>query len=136
MTSASRREVILRDGTVSYQKIILKVREHRIPLRLKRHLAPRTVRLVLSRLPMSGNVHRHGSMVYINTEINAGLERGRKTLAAGSVAFLPGQKCLCFVIRDHTPGRLMTPVGVMEGDYSVLDQLESGDILHVYEETG
>ena len=136
MTTESRREVILRDGTVSYPKVVLKVRDHKLPLRLKRHLAPRTVRLVISKLPMSGNVHHHGSMIYINTEINAGLERGRKTFAAGSVAFLPGQKCLCFILHDHTPGRLMTPMGVMDGDYSVLGQLQSGDTLHIYEETG
>lgn len=85
---------------------------------------------------MSGNAHHHGDMVYINTEINAGLERGRKTLAAGSVAFLPGQKCLCFILRDYTPGRPMTPMGTMEGDYTQLDQTKSGDILHIYEDTG
>lgn len=85
---------------------------------------------------MSGNAHRHGNMIYINTEINAGLERGRERLAAGSVAFLPGQRCLCFVLRDYTPGRLMTPMGVMEGNYDILEQVKSGDILHIYEETG
>ena len=74
-------------------------------------------------------------MVYIHTSINAGLERGRDSLEAGTVAFLPGQKCLCFVAKNCTPGRHLTPLGIMVGDYTILDCIEPGDILEIYEDT-
>lgn len=77
-----------------------------------------------------------GSMTYINVAINAGIEKGKDRLTAGSVAFLPGQKCLCFVTQDCAPGRQLTPLGSMNGDYTILNKLKPGDMLEVYEDTG
>lgn len=132
--SVLQRDRILEGRTVSYQRIVLKVGGTVIPLRLKRHLAPRTVRIILQSLPIHGNAHQAGGMVYINTEIDSGLERGRGAFRAGEISFLPGQQCVCFFVRDGSPGKPMTPIGVMEGDAAVLQTVKPGDVMEIYEE--
>lgn len=130
-----QRSRVLDNRTVSYQRIVLRAKGATIPLRLKRHLAPRTVRVILQSLPIRGNAHSAGGMVYINTEMDSGIERGRRSFASGDVAFLPGQRCLCFFVGDGAPGKPMTPVGTMDGDASILDAVRPGDVLEIYEET-
>ena len=130
-----QRSRVLDSRTVSYQRIVLRVKGTTIPLRLKRHLAPRTVRMILQSLPIRGNAHSAGEMVYINTEIDSGIERGRRSFVSGDVAFLPGQGCMCFFVTDGAPGRPMTPVGTMEGDAAILSSARPGDVLEIYEET-
>ena len=131
----SSKDKILQSRTLSYQKIMLDVRGVSIRLHLKRHLAPRTVRRILASLPLRGHVHSLGQMVYINAEIKSSLERGRDDFSAGDIAFLPGQQCLCFIIGDYDTKKLMTPLGVMEGDISILKSLQSGDTISIYEDT-
>ncbi len=129
-----QRDRILEGRTVSYQNIVLKVGGTVIPLRLKRHLAPRTVRIILQSLPIHGNAHQAGGMVYINTEIDSGLERGRGAFRAGEISFLPGQQCVCFFVRDGSPGKPMTPIGVMDGEAAALQTVKPGDVMEIYEE--
>ena len=121
--------------TLSYRNLVLSVAGSKIPLRLKIHLAPRTVRLLLAALPMGGNPHVSGSMTYINTEIKSKLERGRTEFNAGDVAFIPGERCLCFVTGPYATKRPMTPVGVMEGDVDILKSVDAADTVDIYEDT-
>ena len=123
---------ILKKGTVSHHDIRLQVRDTDIRLELKRHLAPRTVRIILQSLPMEGNAHHMDDIVYINTDVKSGRERVRDRFKANEVAFLPAQKCLCFFTRDSSDKR-MTPVGIMHGDTSILETVKSGDVLRIYE---
>ena len=129
------RERILESRSLSYRNIVLSVSGSKIPLRLKIHLAPRTVRLLLAALPISGNAHTSGNMTYVNTEIKSGLERGRTEFGAGDVAFIPGERCLCFVTGPYATKKPMTPVGVMEGNVDALRSVDPGDAVDVYEET-
>lgn len=121
--------------TLSYRNIILSVSGSKIPLRLKVHLAPRTVRLLLAALPMRGNAHVSGNMTYVNTEIKSKLERGRTEFGAGDIAFIPGERCLCFVTGPYVTQRSMTPVGMMQGDVDILKSVSAGDAVDIYEET-
>lgn len=129
------RERILENRTLSYRNIILSVSGSKIPLRLKVHLAPRTVRLLLAALPLSGSAHVSGNMTYVNTEIKSKLERGRTEFGAGDVAFIPGERCICFVTGPYVTKRRMTPVGVMVGDVDILKTVGPGEAVDVYEET-
>ena len=128
-------ERILKSGTLSYQNVVLSVSGVVIRLNLKRHLAPRTVRLLLAALPIRGSIHASGHMTYVNTEIKSGLERGRTEFKTGDVAFLPGQRCICFVTGPYTTKKPMTPIGSMDGDATLLDSITSGDAVDIYEET-
>lgn len=128
------RERILEGRTLSYQKIVLTVSGRTVRLRLKRHLAPRTVRLILDALPIRGNAHVSGNMTYVNTDIKSGLERGRTEFHAGDVAFLPGQRCICFVTGPYSTKKPMALIGTMEGDTDILRTVGPGDAVDIYEE--
>lgn len=129
------RERILESRTLSYRNIVLAVSGARIPLRLKRHLAPRTVRMILETLPIQGSAHVSGNMTYVNTDIKSGLERGRTEFDTGDVAFIPGERCVCFVTGPYVTKKPMTPVGTMEGGVDALRSVCTGDIVDIYEET-
>lgn len=130
------RERILGSGTLSYQNVVLSVSGTVIRLRLKRHLAPRTVRLLLAALPMRENAHVSGNMTYVNTQVKSGLERGRTEFKSGEIAFMPGQRCICFVTGPYSTRKPMTPLGAMEGEIGVLASVGPGDAVDIYEETG
>lgn len=130
-------DLILGERTVSHNKLVVSAAGSKMPLRLKRHLAPRTVRMILQSLPISGNAHVSGGMVYVNTDIDSGLERGRERFASGDVAFMPGHRCICFFTGDVAPGVPLTPVGsIISGSVDALTRTNPGDMLDIYEDTG
>ncbi len=128
-----QNDAILQKGTVSFQNTILQVQDTQIPVNFKRHLAPRTVRIMLQSLPIQGNAHRTDDMIYINTEIDSGRERTREKFKSGDVAFLSNQRCLCFFTRDCTPTAKMTPIGTIQDDTNVLQNVRAGDVFKIYE---
>lgn len=71
-----------------------------------------------------------GSARYIETSIDAGVERPRTEFTKGDVAFLPSTGSLCFFIRDVSVSKKnMTIIGRLKGDLSPLDDLDSGVVL-------
>lgn len=130
------KDRILGSGTLSYQDIVLSTRDGIIRLNLKRHLAPRTVRIILASLPIRGRAHISDNMTYVNMDIKSGLERGRTEFKRGDVAFMPGQCCICFVTGPYSTKRAMTPIGIMDGNIDMLTTIGSDNTVDIYEETG
>lgn len=93
---------------------------------LKRHLAPRTVGELLRALPVGGNLHSMPGGVCVGTRVAGALERPKKSFRRGEVAFSPPGGTVCFFLKDASPGRPMTPLGVVESGIDVLDSAESG----------
>lgn len=96
---------------------------------LKRHLSPATVGLISRSLPMSGNAHRLGRMVYLRTGLASGLRRPRASFRRGDVAFWPQGGCVCFVLADMDAGHAMDLIGAMERYDGELDSAGAGDSL-------
>lgn len=105
-------------------------------IRLKRHLAPRTVGTLLRSLPIQANAHFFGRMLYISTGIDSGLERHKNDFAGGEVAFHPGDGTLCIFLDDTRVQRKMSFIGRIQGDVDVLSSIKSGDPLALSQETG
>lgn len=100
---------------------------------LKRHLSPRTVRLVLRALPLEGNAHRMGGdAIYFETRIDSGIERARREFARGDVAFLPANGGICFFRRDSEPGRAMGLIGRVSSSLEPLDRIIPGDTIRLF----
>lgn len=100
-----------------------------IPCVLKRHLSPATVGLIARSLPVSGNAHRLGQMVYVRTGLASGLRRPRTSFRRGDVAFWPQGGCVCFVLGDMEAGHAMDLVGRMDAYAGELDSAGAGDVL-------
>ncbi|MDH3488959.1 MAG: cyclophilin-like fold protein [Nitrosopumilus sp.] len=103
---------------------------------LKRHLSPRTVGIIMRSLPLEGHAHQLGnSIFYFETNIDSGIERSRSEFKKGDVAFLPSTGSICFFTNNVAPGKTMTPIGKLGENIDALNNVTSGDVFCIYEET-
>jgi len=87
-------------------------------------------------LPLEGHVHQLGkSILYFETTIDSGIERPRSEFKKGDVAFLPSSGSICFFINDVVSGKTMTPIGKLGNNIDALNDVKSGDVFCIYEET-
>lgn len=127
--------VVMMDITsISKSELVLKVGgRHDIPVILKRHLAPKTVGVILRSLPLDGNTHFIGkSIVYFESGLNAGIEsqHAKSDFKKGDVAFYPVGGSICFFKTDASIGKKMSPIGKIGLDgIDNLCQIRSGDVL-------
>ena len=124
--------------SVSAIDVVLEIRgKVKLSCQFKRHLSPTTVGLITRSLPLEGNVHHIGSsIVYIETEVNSGIERKKTNFKNGDIAFLPAEGSICFFIDDVLITKPMTPIGRILGNLDVLRKVKVGDILSLYTATG
>ena len=127
----------LSTSSVSRKQLILEIRgKSKIACDLKRHLSPRTVGAIMRSLPLEGHAHLLGqSILYFETSIDSGIERSRSEFKKGDVAFLPSSGSVCFFMKDVTSAKTMTPIGKLGNDIDALNDVKSGDVLCIYEET-
>ncbi len=124
-------------NSVSRKQLILEIRgKAKISCDLKRHLSPRTVGSIMRSLPIEGNAHLLGkSILYFETVVDSGIERARTDFKKGDVAFLPSSGSICFFLNNVTSGKTMTPIGKLSGNIDALNDVKSGDVFCIYEET-
>ncbi len=124
-------------NSVSRKQLILEIRgKAKITCDLKRHLSPRTVGSIMRSLPLEGHAHLLGqSILYFETAVDSGIERARSDFKKGDVAFLPSSGSICFFINNVTSGKTMTPIGKLSNNIDALNDVKSGDIFCIYEET-
>ena len=123
--------------SVSKKQLILEIRgKGKIKCDLKRHLSPRTVGVIMRSIPLEGHVHLLGkSILYFETSVDSGTERARTEFKKGDVAFLPSSGSICFFTRDVVFAKTMTPIGKLGDNIDMLNDVKSGDVLSIYEET-
>ena len=123
--------------SVSVIDIFLEIKgKAKISCQLKRHLSPRTVGLITRSMPISNNVHRmNKSVVYINTNINSGMERKKTDFKKGDIAYFPTGGSICFFLNDVLDGQPMTPIGKLLSSIENLKDVKIGDILTLYSKT-
>ena len=124
-------------SSVSRKQLILEIQKKiKISCDLKRHLSPRTVGSIMRSLPLEGHAHLLGkNILYFETVIDSGIERPRSDFRKGDVAFLPSSGSICFFINDVNSGKTMTPIGTLGDNIDALNDVKSGDVFCLYEET-
>ena len=109
----------------------------KIKCELKRHLSPSLVGTINRSLPVSGTIHMLGtSGVYVESHIEAGGERTRKEFKKGDIAFLSVGHAICFFYSDSKTQKEMSPIGRVLDDPNLLKNVESGDEIILYCDTG
>ena len=123
-------------NSVSKRQLILEIRgKSKIKCDLKRHLSPRTVGTILRSLPLEGHAHKMGnSILYFETVIDSGIERPRSEFKKGDVAFSPSSGSICFFTGNVDSGKKMTPIGKLPDDIEILNNIQTGDVICIYEE--
>ena len=127
----------LSTSSVSRKQLILEIRgKAKISCILKRHLSPRTVGTIMRSLPLEGHAHLLGkSILYFETTVDSGIERPRSEFKKGDVAFLLSSRSICFFINDVASGKIKTSIGKLSGNIDALNDVKSGDVFCIYEET-
>ena len=124
-------------NSVSRKQLILDISgKVKLNCDLKRHLSPRTVGTIMRSLPLEGNSHLLGkSIVYFETNVDAGIEKARSEFKTGDIAFLPSTGSICFFVGNVQSAKTMALIGKFHGDVAELKNVKSGDVLSLYEET-
>ena len=124
--------------SVSKLSLVLDVKgKFKINCALKRHLVPTLVGKISRLLPLEGRAHILGeSGIYFETPVDAGLQRARKEFKKGDIAFLSVAHAICFFHSDSKVQKEMSPIGRIVADPELLENIESGDELMFYAETG
>lgn len=100
---------------------------------LKRHLSPRAVGQIMRSLPLHGSAHVFAeNMLYLETQIDSGIERPRRSFVRGEIAFLPSNGIIGFFLADMIPGKTMSPIGLMLDDVAPLRKIKPSDELLFY----
>jgi hypothetical protein len=120
-------------GSVSKQDLVLSLKGRSIyNLELKRHLAPKTVGIIMRSLPIEGNAHMIGSNIAtIDTTVNAGGEKLRTQFKKGEVGFLASNSSICFFIDDVSSVKPMTLIGKITSNLDTLKDVKPGDIFSI-----
>ena len=128
----------MNENSVSSIGVNLEIKNSKIiRCELKRHLSPKTVGKIIRTLPIQGNAHFFGkNVVYFETSIESGIERGKKEFKKGDIAFLPVGKLICFFQSDVKIGKEMTSKGKIIDSVDDLSDVTSGSELKLYCETG
>lgn len=101
----------------------------RLNLELKRHLAPKTVGVIMRSLPIEGNAHMIGnSIAFMDTTVNAGGEKLRTQFKKGDAAFMASNGSICFFIDEVHSSKPMTLIGRITLNLDLLKNVIPGDI--------
>lgn len=124
-------------SSVSRINLVLEVKgKSKVKVELKRHLSPRTIGILQRSIPLDGNAHFLGkSIIYLESMIDSGIERGKRDFKKGDVAFMPAQGSICFFINNAEGTKTMSPIGQIVENIDSLYDVRPGDVLSLYAET-
>ena len=76
------------------------------------------------------------SAVYFETSVDAGIKRTTREFRRVDIAFLSVGHEICFFHTDSTTHKDMSIIGKIIGEIKLLENVESGDEIKFYCETG
>lgn len=93
---------------------------------LVRFLAPRTVDMILRKLPIEGRAALWKEEVYFETPIKMGEEKAKATVESGTIAFWPMGSALCIFYGSSQPYSPVNIVGKIADNLELFRQVKSG----------
>jgi uncharacterized protein len=120
-------------GSVSKIDLVLSLKgKAQCGLEFKRHLAPKTIGVIIRALPLEGNAHMAGtSMAFMDTLLNTGGEKLRTQFKRGEVGFMAANGSICFFLEDVSSTKSMTLVGKIISNLDALKEVKPGDIFSI-----
>ena len=93
---------------------------------LVRFLAPRTVDLIVRKLPIEGRAALWKEEVYFETPIKMGEEKAKATVEEGTIAFWPMGSAICIFHGNTQPYSPVSILGKVTANLSLFKQIKSG----------
>jgi len=98
---------------------------------LVRFLAPRTVDLIVRKLPIEGRAAMWKEEVYFETPIKMGEEKAKGTVDVGTIAFWPMGSAICIFYGSSQPYSPVNIVGKMTANLELFKRVKSGTKIRV-----
>ncbi|MEM3673264.1 MAG: cyclophilin-like fold protein [Candidatus Bathyarchaeia archaeon] len=98
---------------------------------LVRFLAPRTVDMVVRKLPIEGRAALWKKEVYFETPIKMGEEKAKSTVEKGTIAFWPMGNALCIFYGESQPYSPVNVLGKVTNNLELFRQVKSGTKIRV-----
>jgi len=98
---------------------------------LIRHLAPRTVDMVVRKLPFEGRAALWKEEVYFEIPVKMGEEKAKSTVEKGTIAFWPMGSALCVFYGESQPYSPVNVLGKVTKNLEVFSKVKSGTVIRV-----
>jgi hypothetical protein len=93
---------------------------------LVRFLAPRTIDMIVRKLPIEGRAALWKEEVYFETPVKMGEEKAKATVETGAIAFWPMGSAICIFYGKSQPYSPVNVIGKLTGDLELFKQVKSG----------
>jgi len=98
---------------------------------LVRFLAPRTVDLIVRKLPIEGRAATWKEEVYFETPIKMGEEKAKGTVELGTIAFWPMGSAICIFYGGSQPYSPVSILGKVTANLELFKTVKSGTKIRV-----
>ncbi len=98
---------------------------------LVRFLAPRTIDMIIRKLPVEGRAALWKEEVYFETPIKMGEEKAKATVENGTVAFWPMGSAICIFYGVTQPYSPVNILGKITKNLELFKQVKSGTKIRV-----
>ncbi len=98
---------------------------------LVRFLAPRTIDMIMRKLPVEGRAALWKEEVYFETPIKMGEEKAKPTVEHGAIAFWPMGSAICVFYGTSQPYSPVNILGQITKNLDLFKQVKSGTKIRV-----
>jgi hypothetical protein len=98
---------------------------------LVRFLAPRTIDMLVRKLPIEGRAALWKEEVYFETPIKMGEEKAKPTVEKGTIAFWPMGSAICIFYGESQPYSPVNVLGKITKNLDLFRQVKSGTKIRV-----
>jgi hypothetical protein len=98
---------------------------------LVRFLAPRTIDMILRKLPIEGRAALWKEEVYFETTIKMGEEKAKANVENGTIAFWPMGSAICIFHGESQPYSPVNILGKVTKNLDVFKQVKSGTKIRI-----
>lgn len=103
---------------------------------LVRFLAPRTIDMIVRKLPIEGRAALWKEEVYFETPIKMGEEKAKPSVENGTIAFWPMGSALCVFYGESQPYSPVNVLGKISKNLELFKQVKSGTKIRVEQLVG
>jgi hypothetical protein len=98
---------------------------------LVRHLAPRTVDMIVRILPLEGRTALWKEEVYFEIPVKMGEEKAKSTVEKGTIAFWPMGSAICIFHGETQPYSPVNVLGMVIKNLKLFSRVKSGTKIKV-----
>jgi hypothetical protein len=98
---------------------------------LVRFKAPKTIDIIVHKLPISGRIALYKEEIYFEIPIKMGKEKAKSTVETGTIAFWPMGNALCVFYGNTQPYSPVNILGKITKNLDLFKTVKSGTIIKV-----